>query len=60
MLLGNVHEVFDKLELEPERSIRDCNWQSVKYLQGNAYVRNMSPSLNLTISFKKRMYITTG
>ena len=52
MLLGYVHEVFDNLELEFERSTRDCNWQSVKYLQGihvdyrvaSAYVRNMSPS----------------
>ncbi len=33
MLLGNVHEVFDKLELELERFTRHCNWQSVKYLR---------------------------
>ncbi len=39
MLLGNVHEVFDKLELELERSTRDCNWQSVTYLQGSQCIR---------------------
>ncbi len=60
MLLGNVHEVVVKLELELKRSTRDCNWQSVKYLEGCAYVRNDSPSLNLTILCKKQMYLTIG
>ncbi len=58
MLLGNAHEVFDKLELELERSTR--NWQFAKYLQGSAYIRNMSPSLNITILYKKKMYLTIG
>ncbi len=58
MLLGNMLEVFDKLELELDRSTRDCNWQSVKYQQGSTYVRDMSPSLNLAILCSKQMYLT--
>ena len=59
MFLGNLHEVFDKLELELERSTKDCT-VSVRYLQDSAYVTNMSPYFSLTILFKKQMYLTIG